>query len=79
MREILYNLKAQSWCVEKGYKIYPIPQNNKGTKCKIGIELGDKKAITKEIYTNKEVGKEIWKLFTKLYKRWEEQNKTQHT
>ena len=79
MREILYNLKAQSWCVEKGYKIYPIPQNNKGTKCKIGIELGDKKAITKEIYTNKEVSKEIWKLFTKLYKRWEEQNKTQHT
>lgn len=79
MREILYNLKAQSWCIEKGYKIYPIPQNNKGTKCKIGIELGDKKAITKEIYTNKEVGKEIWKLFTKLYKRWEEQNKTQHT
>lgn len=79
MREILYNLKAQSWCIEKGYKIYPIPQNNKGTKCKIGIELGDKKAITKEIYTNKEVSKEIWKLFTKLYKRWEEQNKTQHT
>ena len=79
MREILFNLKAQSWCIEKGYKIYPIPQNNKGTKCKIGIELGDKKAITKEIYTNKEVSKEIWKLFTKLYKRWEEQNKTQHT
>jgi hypothetical protein len=79
MREILFNLKAQSWCIEKGYKIYPIPQNNKGTKCKIGIELGDKKAITKEIYTNKEVSTEIWKLFTKLYKRWEEQNKTQHT
>ncbi len=79
MREILFNLKAQSWCIEKGYKIYPIPQSNKGTKCKIGIELGDKKAITKEIYTNKEVSTEIWKLFTKLYKRWEEQNKTQHT
>tara|TARA_B100000497_G_C7581529_1_gene350081 strand:- start:654 stop:893 length:240 start_codon:yes stop_codon:yes gene_type:complete len=79
MREILFNLKAQSWCIEKGYKIYPIPQNNKGTKCKIGIELGNKKAITKEIYTNKEVSTEIWKLFTKLYKRWEEQNKTQHT
>jgi len=79
MREILFNLKAQSWCIEKGYKIYPIPQNNKGTKCKIGIELGDKKAITKEIYTNKEVSTEIWKLFTKLYKRGEEQNKTQHT
>ncbi len=69
MREILYNLKAQSWCIEKGYKIYPVPLNNKGTKCKIGIELGEKKAITKEIYTNKEVSKEIWKLFTKLYKK----------
>ena len=79
MREILYNLKAQSWCIEKGYKIYPIPLNNKGTNCKIGIELGEKKAITKEIYTNKEVSKEIWKLFTKLYNRWEEQNKTHHT
>ncbi len=79
MRKILYNLKAQSWCLEKGYKIYIIPQNNKGTKCKIGIELGEKKAITKEVYSNKEVSIEIWKLYTKLYDRWHEQNKTQHT
>jgi len=79
MREILYNLKAQSWCLDKGYRIYIIPQNNKGTKCKIGIELGTKKAITKEIYTNKEVSEEVWKLFTKLYNKWQKQNKTQHT
>lgn len=79
MRKILYNLKAQSWCIERGYRIYIIPLNSKGTKCKIGIELGEKKAITKEVYSKKEVSIEIWKLFTKLYNRWHEQNKTQHT
>jgi len=79
MRKILYNLKTQSWCFEKGYSIYIVPLNNKGTQCKIGIELGEKKAITKEIYSKKEVSTEIWKLYTKLYDRWHEQNKTQHT
>ena len=79
MREIPYNLKAQSWCLEKGYRIYIIPQNNRGTKCKIGIELGNKKAITKEVYTKKQVSEEVWKLFTKLYNKWQKQNKTQHT
>jgi len=79
MKGRLYNLEAQSWCVEKGYKIYIVPQDNKGTVCKIGIELGVKKAITKETYTKKEVSDEIWKLYTKLHNKWLEQNKTQHT
>ena len=50
---------------------------------KKGDKYGPKKQLIKSSSqltpAKKEVSIEIWKLFTKLYNRWHEQNKTQHT
>lgn len=74
--ESIYDLKAQSWCFEQGYKIYIVPLNNKGTLSKVAIELGNKKVLTNEIFKNQsDASKEVWRIYKKLYNVWVEQNK----
>lgn len=74
--ENIYDLKAQSWCFEQGYRIYIVPLDRKGTKSKVAIELGHKKVLTKQVFNNQsDASKEIWRLYKKLYNVWVEQNK----
>lgn len=64
LEEIYLDYDAQVWCFHQGYRIYP-------RICKGGyqihIELGEKKATINEVYSEKDIYTEIWKIYTKLY------------
>ena len=70
----LVNHTATSWCIEQGYKVYPLPQPKcKGRKdCneyKIVVERAGKKRIGVKTYSHIESQNTIWRIFNELYKK----------
>ena len=68
----LYDQAAARWCLEIGYKIYPVPLPGCVGRCvKFNLEVdykGVKKKGTK-VYTDKEWSDAIWKIYKFLYEK----------
>ena len=66
----LYNQAAARWCLENGYKIYPVPLPGCTGRCvKFNLEVdfkGVKKKGTK-VYNDKEWSDAIWNIYKFLY------------
>lgn len=76
--ESIINLAAAKWCMDKGYKIYPIPvqlkrtkfgNNSIGVKFKLVVEYGGQRKVGTKEYSQEEWGFAIWSIYNFLYKR----------
>ncbi len=59
------NLEAQSYCLNNGYKIYPIPE---GTEYRLEIDYKGQKKLGEKLYSKTEWYNAIWELYDKIYK-----------
>ena len=62
--DIIYDMNAQKWCFENGYRIYPIV-NEAGYK--LVIEYKGQKRTGQLVYTKDEWVDGIWKLYSQIY------------
>ena len=58
------NLEAQSYCLNNGYKIYPIPE---GLDYRLEIEYKGQKKLGEKLYSKTEWYNAIWELYEKIY------------
>jgi hypothetical protein len=68
----LYNQDAAKWCIDRGYKIYPVPVERCSPKCykfKLVIEYKGLTQIGTKIYTDKEWSDAVWGTYNYLYKK----------
>lgn len=70
-----------SWCIKKGYKIYPVifsykwdryAKNKIGTEFNIVIEYGDKIKKGEKVYSKNEWSDAIWGIYKYLYNKYNE-------
>ena len=59
-----YNLKAISWCLKNGYKLYPQPV---GKLYLIILEYEGVKAESDKLYTKNNWSDKIWKTYQHIY------------
>ena len=59
------NLEAQSYCLNNGYKIYPIPE---GTQYRLEIDYKGQKKLGEKLYSRNEWYNAIWELYERIYK-----------
>lgn len=77
IKELVINQDAAKWCMDRGYKIYPIPvewkelkYNQKlGIKFKLVVEFGGEKRIGEKEYNQDEWGFAIWSVYNFLYNK----------
>ena len=77
IKEIVINPEAAKWCLNRGYKIYPVPVEFKdlkynqklGVKFKLVVEFGGEKRIGDKEYTQDEWSFAIWSVYNFLYER----------
>jgi hypothetical protein len=64
-----YNLSAQSWVFDRGYKIYPeIEKNDSKQKLyRIVIKLGNQVQRSKSLYKSDEYGDIMWDIYNSIY------------
>jgi hypothetical protein len=62
------NLEAQSYCLNNGYKIYPIPE---GTEYRLEIDYKGQKKLGEKLYSKSEWYNAIWELYDKIYAKAE--------
>ena len=75
--ESVINPDASKWCMDRGYKIYPVPVefkdakygNKLGVKFKLMVEFGGDKRIGERLYTQKEWPIAIWSIYNFLYNK----------
>jgi hypothetical protein len=60
------NMEAQSYCFNKGYKIYPIPE---GLDYRIQIEYKGQTKLGEKTYSKTEWYDAIWELYDKIYEK----------
>jgi hypothetical protein len=60
------NMEAQSYCFNKGYKIYPIPE---GLDYRIQIEYKGQTKLGEKIYSKTEWYDAIWELYDRIYEK----------
>jgi hypothetical protein len=60
------NLEAQSYCLNNGYKIYPIPE---GTEYRLEIDYKGQKKLGEKLYSKSEWYNAIWELYDKIYEK----------
>ena len=59
--------KAQSWCIQNGFKIYIKPFKN-NYRVKVVVELNGVRQISPNFYnTQTEASDKIWELYVYLY------------
>ena len=58
------NIEAQSYCLNKGYKIYPIPE---GLEYRIQIEYKGQTKLGEKLYSKTEWYDAIWELYDRIY------------
>lgn len=58
------NMKAQSYCFNKGYKIYPIPE---GLEYRLEIDYKGQKKLGEKLYSKTEWYDAIWELYDRIY------------
>lgn len=59
------SMEAQSYCFNKGYKIYPIPE---GLDYRIQIEYKGQTKLGEKTYSKTEWYDAIWELYERIYK-----------
>ena len=79
----IVNQVAMSWCIEQGYKVYPIPLPScKGrsdcNKYKVIVERAGKKKIGQNEYTYIGSQNIIWSIYNQLYSKHNETKKQSH-
>lgn len=62
--DIIYDMNAQKWCFENGYRIYPIV-NEAGYK--LVIEYKGQKRTGQLVYAKDEWVDGVWKLYSQIY------------
>ena len=75
--ESVINQKAAKWCMDRGYRIYPVPVEFKhlrhkqslGVKFKLVVEFGGDKRIGEKLYTQREWPIAIWSVYNFLYNK----------
>ena len=60
------SLEAQSYCLNNGYKIYPIPE---GTQYRLEIDYKGQKKLGEKLYSRNEWYNAIWELYDKIYEK----------
>ena len=76
----MVNNVAMSWCMEQGYKVYPIPLpickgKYECNSYKIVVERAGKKKIGQKEYSDSESQKMIWSIYNQLYNKHYEKKK----
>jgi len=71
---------AMAWCIDQGYKVYPIPSPScKGktdcNKYKVVVERAGKKKIGQYEYTHIGSQNIIWSIYNQLYSKHNETKK----
>lgn len=61
--------EAQKWCLNNGYKIYPVKRNRDSDLYNICIEFAGTKNIGSKIYSNNEWSDKIWQLELEIYNK----------
>jgi hypothetical protein len=77
IKEVIINQDAAKWCLNRGYKIYPVPVEFKelkynqklGIKFKLVVEFGGEKKIGEKEYSQAEWPFAIWSVYNFLYKK----------
>jgi hypothetical protein len=77
IKEAIINQDAAKWCLNRGYKIYPVPVEFKelkynqklGIKFKLVVEFGGEKKIGEKEYSQSEWSFAIWSVYNFLYKK----------
>lgn len=62
--DVVYDMNAQKWCFENGYRIYPIV-NEAGYK--LVIEYKGQKRTGQLVYAKDEWVDGVWKLYSQIY------------
>ena len=64
-----YNLNAQSWVFDRGYKIYPeLEKNNSKQKLyRIVISFGNQVQKSKNLYKSDEYSDVMWDIYNSIY------------
>ena len=69
-------LKAQSWCLENGYKMYPEPCTSRDWKgmvvreFRVVIKYKGKKKTSRSTYSDKEWPEVIWSQYLWFYNKY---------
>lgn len=75
--EAVINQEAAKWCLNRGYKIYPVPVefkdvkygNKLGVKFKLMVEFGGDKRIGEKLYSQSEWPFAVWSIYNFLYNK----------
>ena len=75
--EAVINQEAAKWCLNRGYKIYPVPVefkdakygNKLGVKFKLMVEFGGAKKIGEKLYSQSEWPFAVWSIYNFLYNK----------
>ena len=71
------NQEAAKWCLQRGYKIYPVPVefkdakygNKLGVKFKLMVEFGGDKRVGEKLYSQSEWPFAVWSIYNFLYNK----------
>jgi hypothetical protein len=71
------NQEAAKWCMDRGYKIYPIPVEFKelkykqrlGVKFRLVVEFAGDKKVGSKLYEDIEWSNAIWSVYSYLYNK----------
>lgn len=74
------NYEAQKWCMDKGYRIYPIPvpgdenlwRGKSIREFKIVVKHHNEKRVSEKTYTDKEWPNVIWSMYEWFYNKYAE-------
>lgn len=61
---VRYDLKIISWCMNNGYKLYPVPEGN---NFRIVLEYKGSKKKSELVYTKKKWSERIWEVYGLIY------------
>ena len=66
----LVSQKKAAWCIDNGYKIYPIPAGKCFGRCTefyVIVQRGVQKEKSKKVYTDIGVANKTWELYNFFY------------
>lgn len=62
--DIIYDMNAQKWCFENGYRIYPVIHEG---GYRLVIEYKGQKRTGQLVYSKDEWVDGVWKLYSQIY------------
>jgi len=63
---VVYDPKIISWCINKGYKLYPVPE---GKEYRIVLEYKGMKKKSELLYNKKKWSERIWEVYGLIYNK----------